>query len=96
MVPNQAFPVDNVLTSSSVPPEMYSASPTAWLNYQSAEDAQDTVQELLDRMLERDWAKQYPSVEDLLHHHGQGCEMAPLNKLGLISKLRADGTLKHR
>eukprot|EP00971_Amphidinium_carterae_P293541 5827841-Amphidinium_carterae.2 len=47
--------------------------------------AQDRVQELLDRMVERDWAEQYPSLEDLLHHHGQGCEMAPLSKLGLIS-----------
>eukprot|EP00971_Amphidinium_carterae_P324726 6453890-Amphidinium_carterae.2 len=67
-----------------MPPETYSASPSAWLNYQNAEDAQDTVQELLDKMVEQDWAEQYPSLADLLHHHGQGSQMEPLNKLGLI------------
>ncbi len=65
-----------------------------WDNYTSAEDDPETVLGLLDIMVGRGWASEYDSVREMAEALGES--EVPLNKLGLLSKQRADGSWKHR
>eukprot|EP00971_Amphidinium_carterae_P322385 6407385-Amphidinium_carterae.1 len=47
-------------------------------------------------MIDKGWAMEYNTLEELLECHGRLGGACPLNKLGLITKVRTDGTLKHR
>ena len=71
-----------------------SADPTGWENYRSAEDDLPTCAALLDHMVQSGWAVRCRTHEHLLRE--LGVSSAPLNRLGLISKTRPDGTVKHR
>ena len=68
--------------------------PTGWANYRSAEDEPELTCSLLDAMVDKQWADKFrtwPQVEEAL-----GSEEIVMNRLALISKLKPDGTWKHR
>ena len=84
-VPNQ---VDSGYLSKLV------LGPTGWTNYRSAEDEPELTCSLLDAMVDKQWADKFrtwPQVEEAL-----GTEEIVMNRLALISKLKPDGTWKHR
>ncbi len=68
--------------------------PQGWSNYRSSEDEPELTRELLDAMVDKSWAFKYDSWEDLERH--LGTSEIVLNRLALISKVKADGSLKHR
>ena len=70
------------------------ADPQGWTNYRSAEDDLPTCALLLQRMVKKGWAKATRSLSTAQAWLGE--KVFPLNRLGLISKLRPDGTYKHR
>ena len=74
--------------------EAITASPGGWCNYTSAEESPETVNSILDRMVEKGWATEFGSHDALCQH--LGTQEVPLNKIGLISMAKADGTFKHR
>ena len=65
-----------------------------WENYRSAESDPEVCMDILDRMVRQGWADSYPSVSQA--REGVRSDLIVLNRLGLISKQRVDGTLKHR
>ena len=68
--------------------------PTGWTNYRSAEDEPGLTCSLLDTMVDKQWADKFrtwPQVEEAL-----GTEGIVMNRLALSSKLKPDGTWKHR
>ena len=68
--------------------------PAGWTNYRSAEDEPELTCSLLDAMVDKRWADKFstwPQVEEAL-----GTEEIIMNRLALISKLKPDGTWKHR
>ena len=65
-----------------------------WSNYVSAESSPEITAEILNRMVNKGWAIKAPSLEALAEEVGSN-EIA-LNKLALISKMKADNTMKHR
>ena len=71
-----------------------SADPAGWENCRSAENDLPTCTALLDHMVQSGWAVRCRSHAHLLRE--LGVETTPLNRLGLISKARPDGTIKHR
>eukprot|EP00971_Amphidinium_carterae_P038255 751871-Amphidinium_carterae.1 len=74
---------------------MHYELPAGWTNYSSAEEAPEVVDELLNRMLEKGWAEVYENLDDLKLRYGHAGGV-PLNKLGLITKVRTDGSRKNR
>ena len=85
-VPDQ--PVDSGYLSKLV------LGPSGWINYRSAENEPELTLSLLDAMVDKQWADKFctwPQVEKAL-----GTEEIVMNRLALISKLKPDGTLKHR
>ena len=68
--------------------------PSGWVNYRSAESEPDLTLSLLDSMVTHHWAESYDSWAQA--EKALGTSKIVLNKLALISKARADGTLKHR
>ena len=70
-----------------------SKDPFGWVNYRSADEDVATAVELLDHMVAQGWADALPSWEEVIDSLGEG---VVLNKLALLSKLKADGTTKHR
>ena len=74
--------------------ERISVSPAGWSNYRSAEDDLEVCQGLLGRMVENGWAVAAPTWEELIRQ--LGTDSIPINRLGLITKARQDGSLKHR
>eukprot|EP00971_Amphidinium_carterae_P011894 234229-Amphidinium_carterae.1 len=69
--------------------------PPGWSNYESAEDCPSVVEELLNGMVARGWAEVYDSVEEMRRRHGSTVDIV-INRLGLISKVKPDGRIKHR
>lgn len=69
------------------------SSPAGWSNYQSAESQPAVAAALLQGMVDKGWADQCPSWAQLQEIAGGP---PVLNRLGLISKQRPDGSLKHR
>jgi len=68
--------------------------PTGWTNYRSAEDEPELTCSLLDDMVDKQWADKFstwPQVERAL-----GTEEIVMNRLALISKMKPDGSMKHR
>ena len=65
-----------------------------WQNYQSAEADPEVVRTLIAEMTEAGWCREFDSLKEL---SGALDGAQPLfSKLGLISKARDDGSLKHR
>ena len=63
-------------------------------NYTSADDNPRACSEILDKMVSSGWAVKCCSIDELRSHLGH--DVAVINKLGLISKPKPDGTTKHR
>ncbi len=72
----------------------HDAGAVDWGNYQSAEEDPEAVEELLKRMLEAGWARKFDTLDEV--KHALQAEHVPVNKLGLIVKLRSDGSYKYR
>jgi hypothetical protein len=70
------------------------SSGAGWTNYASAEDQPDVVDELLRTQEDRGHCRFFDTEQDLLRF--LGVSSVVLSKVGLISKMRADGTYKHR
>ena len=65
-----------------------------WSNYRSAEEDPEVALGLLRRMVERGWASAYSSLEAV--HEALGSQDLVCNRLALITKVKPDGSLKHR
>eukprot|EP00971_Amphidinium_carterae_P193594 3841420-Amphidinium_carterae.1 len=70
--------------------------PPGWTNYKSADEVPLVVKGLLKKMVDRGWAEEFSSFEELCRKHGGDSLSSPLSKLGLVSKQRGDGSWKHR
>ena len=93
--PSPIFPkVDELAPASYLDIERISASPEGWTNYRSAEDDLEVCHDLLGRMVEKGWAVAVPTWGELTDQLGS--DQIPINRLGLITKARPDGSLKHR
>ena len=66
----------------------------SWQNYQSAESSPDAVKAQLGSMVEQGWCREFDSLDQLAEALNGATPI--FSKLGLISKLRDDGTYKHR
>ena len=51
-------------------------------------------QEILDKMVSSGWAKAYGTYREAAT--AAGCKNIVINKIGLVSKVRVDGTWKYR
>ena len=67
---------------------------TGWKNYASAEDHLEVVQDLLGVQEQRGHCQTFDTFEQLCAH--LGVETVVLTKVGLITKQKPDGSLKHR
>ena len=67
---------------------------SGWGNYKSAEEAPDIVMKLLKEMIRSGWARGFPNLKAATQAVMAG--EVKLNKLGLVSKQKPDGTWKHR
>ncbi|HIG16147.1 MAG TPA: hypothetical protein EYQ31_01985 [Candidatus Handelsmanbacteria bacterium] len=85
--------VDHV-TEEEIRQRTADASEVDWENYKSAEEAPQIVAELLNKMENEGWAVSFESLQKLKTF--LEAVHVPVNKLGLITKVRSDGTLKHR
>ena len=65
-----------------------------WSNYSSAEDEPEVVASLLKAQEDKGHCRFFDSVEQLREYLGE--DQVILTKLALVSKLKADGTYKHR
>eukprot|EP00971_Amphidinium_carterae_P025928 511419-Amphidinium_carterae.1 len=97
--PNSVFPAARDTREydySGVP--VHHAEPDGWGNYRSAEEDMPTVDKLLQDMLDKGWAVQFGTLQDVMVYlqTDQGIPLKLINKVGLITKVRDDGTLKHR
>ena len=68
--------------------------PSGWENYRSIEDDPEVCVDILVKTVNNGWALSFPSSEALSAHLGTN-ELI-LNKLGLVSKIKPDGSIKHR
>ena len=91
---NQVFPA--VSRDEIVKAPVYDHTPPGWSNYKSVEDAPDIALQILDSKVKKGWAQRYATVEQMAKAVNLSTAQVPLNKLGLITKQRADGSLKHR
>ena len=85
-VEDQSLPSDQVAVIAS--------ADGSHVNYSSAESDSGTVQAILDGMVDKGWALKFDSSDDLRRHY-RGSDFT-VNKLALISKVKSDGTTKHR
>ena len=69
-------------------------SPLGWSNYRSAEDDLSTSKSILQKMVSHKWALRFDTPEEVAA--AVGTSRFVLNKLALISKMKPDGTWKHR
>ena len=93
VVPSGVFPPVVERPSSPAEVAAVASDPAGWTNYRSATDDPKIARKLLKKMTDNKWADavgSWESVEQLVGGR------ATLNKLGLVSKLRPDGTWKHR
>ena len=67
---------------------------TGWKNYASAEEHLEVVQDLLGVQEQRGHCQTFDTYEQLCNH--LGVEAVVLTKVGLITKQKPDGSLKHR
>ena len=88
------FPVDQAETRDDPDSLPFTPADTQWENYRSADQDAEISKDILDKMVDKGWSFRYSSLEEAAH--ALGVEGLVLNKLGLISKIKADGTLKHR
>ena len=91
---NSIFPT--VPRGGGIHAPVYGDTPAGWSNYKSVEESSDVVAGILDMMVQRGWACQYGSVRQMAEQFGIPEATIPLSKLGLISKVRSDGSVKHR
>eukprot|EP00971_Amphidinium_carterae_P348661 6490615-Amphidinium_carterae.3 len=89
-----AVPDERTRTAEDIP--VFHGEVGEWTNYRSAEDSPHVVQQLLRDMVAQGWAVECDSVADMERKLETPMAGVPLNKLGLISKQRADGSYKHR
>ena len=80
--------------ASAAESKQLEVDPHGWKNYRSAESDPEVCSSLLKKMVDRGWALSFPSTDALTQH--LGVDGIILNKLGLISKVKPDGTIKHR
>ena len=67
-----------------------------WSNYQSAEEEPQNVKDMLGKMKSRKCCRTFTSLEDLARALGVDTSAVTLNKLGLLSKEKPDGSFKYR
>ncbi len=70
------------------------SSPAGWENYRSSEEDPNTTSELLKTMVDKGWAQAHSSWESLTE--ALSSQEVTLNKLALLSKVKPDGSTKHR
>jgi len=75
-------------------PDTLTSCLAGWANYASAEDEPHVVMELLQKQKTKGHCKFFDSMPQLLEY--LQVESAVLTKLALITKVKADGTKKHR
>ena len=68
-------------------------SSEGWSNYKSADEEPEEVQKLLDKAESQRFCRYFDSLEELAAFIGS---YPILNKLGLVSKVKADGSVKYR
>ena len=87
------FPPD-VKTEKRHPATLKTISLAGWVNYRSAEQEPDIVRSLLKEMLDAKWSAKHQSLEAAQRTLPAG--KIKINKLGLVSKQKTDGSWKHR
>ena len=92
--PTGVFPPDLVETRDDPDALPFTSPDIRWENYRSADDEVDTSRDILDKMVQNGWSYKYTSLEAAAR--ALGVKGLVLNKLGLITKTKPDGTVKHR
>ena len=87
------FPAD-VKPEKRHPSSLKTLSLAGWHNYRSAEQEPDIVKGLLQEMLDARWSAKHSSLEEAQKTLPAG--KIKINKLGLVSKQKPDGSWKHR
>ena len=72
---------------------MLEVDPYGWENYRSAESDLEVCATILQNMVKEAWALSFTSTDALCKH--LGVEGVILNELGLVTKIKPDGTTKH-
>ena len=80
--------------SRSRRPEALHTELAGWSNYKSADDEPDVVSKLLGDQRDKQHCVMFDTYEELLEFLGS--DEAVLSKIALITKLKADGSTKHR
>ncbi len=88
------FPPVDTVTPTAESIQALASSPHGWANYRSSEEDPSTTIELLQNMVEKDWAQVHPTWESLTQ--AMTSQEITLNKLALLSKVKPDGSIKHR
>ena len=88
---NSIFP--RVPRSGGVHAPAYGDTLVSWSNYKSVEESSDVAAGILDTVVQKGWACQFYSVHQMAEQFGIPEASIPLSKLGLISKVRTDGSV---
>ena len=65
-----------------------------WSNYKSAEEDQDgVINDTIEKMVKRGWAVRHADMAEVRRLYGDN---VPINRIGLVTKEKPDGTIKHR
>ena len=88
------FPIDQAEAREDPESLPFTSTDSQWENYRSADQEMDTSRGILDKMVEKGWSSKYSSLGDAAT--ALGADGLVLNKLGLISKVKPDGSMKHR
>ena len=91
---NSIFPAVSKECESHAP--VYLDTPAGLTNYKSVEEDPDVASGILASMVIKGWATKYDSIKHMAESFGIEEASIPLSKLGLISKERPDGSVKHR
>jgi hypothetical protein len=87
------FPPD-VKQDKMPPSTLKTLSLAGWHNYRSAEQEPEIVEGLLNEMITARWSKKYKTLQAAQNTLPAG--EIKINKLGLVSKQKPDGSWKHR
>ena len=88
------FPIDHADTREDPESLPATAGDELWENYKSAEEELSTSLDILNKMVKKGWSVRYSSLDQAAKD--LGVAGLTLNKLGLIIKVKPDGSTKYR
>ena len=94
--PTGVFPLDPEQEASSDFIRNLATPAHGWQNYKSAEDDPTVVSNILEKMRNKKFCREYSDMPSLAAALGTDTRSITLNKLGLVSKQKPDGSWKHR